>query len=448
MPRRARSVRVVVAGAGLAGLTAARHLERAGADVTVVEARGRVGGRVHTLRKGFAEGQHAEGGADLIESEQTEVLHLARELKLELVRILRSGWGFYGTTKSGEKKVRKLPQTFERVAELLRSEVAAYKAAAMRWDSPIAGWIGRQSAADWLKRVKADRELTAGVRGLRGFFLADPEDLSLLALVDLFAQADTPGEAKMFRLREGNDTLPNAMAKSLRGRVLLNSVVRRFVQTANTVRVAIESSRLDQLVADYAVVALPASTLARVAIVPALPDEQQRAISTLRYGPATRVALQFERRFWRKVGRPSAYGSDEPTGAAWDGNEQQGTSPGILTLLAGGRASRDLRAIINRGGWPAVVRALSWLGRPSKLLAADSYVWERDPWSRGGYAVFTPSFDPALHDWLSRPSGRLVFAGEHTSSRWQGFMNGAVESGRRAALEVAVMAGLDYARAL
>src|SRR4029453_17080726 len=93
MPR----VRVVVAGAGLAGLTAARYLERAGAEVTVVEARHRVGGRVHTIRR-FESGQHAEAGADLIEAEQTDLLGLAAELSLKTTRILRNGWGFYGSS--------------------------------------------------------------------------------------------------------------------------------------------------------------------------------------------------------------------------------------------------------------------------------------------------------------------------------------------------------------
>jgi monoamine oxidase len=63
-------------------------------------------------------------------------------------------------------------------------------------------------------------------------------------------------------------------------------------------------------------------------------------------------------------------------------------------------------------------------------------IWEDEPWSRGGYAYFDPQFDPTLRAWLPRPAGRLFFAGEHTSDRWQGYMNGAVDSGKRAAAEV------------
>jgi monoamine oxidase len=444
MAGRSGKVRVVVAGAGLAGLAAARHLETAGADVTVVEARSRVGGRVHTLRDGFADGQHAELGADLIEEEQTEVLALARELDLKAGRILRGGFGFYGTTRGGGKRRRSEPDTFKRVSKLLQPEIAAFKTAGSRWDSGVARAIGRQSVADWLRRIRADTALRSAVRGLRGFYLADPEDLTHLVLVEQFAEGDTPGDSRMFRLSDGNDSLPTAMARHLRGRLELGKTVLGAAQSTRRVRLAMRGGgRVD---ADYAVFALPASTLRDVEFTPRLDAGQWRAITTLRYGRATRVLLQFDRRFWKGRGHHMAYGSDEPFGAVWDGNEQESRSPGILSLLAGGRAAGDLRGIIRSSGWRGLSRRLAWLGRPSTLLSGTVCSWDREPYSKGGYAFFDPGFDPALRGLLARPSGRIVFAGEHTSHKWQGFMNGALESGRRAALEVAMMAGLDYHR--
>jgi monoamine oxidase len=441
------STRVIVAGAGLAGLTAARLLERAGAEVTIVEARDRVGGRVYTVR-GFEAQQHAEAGADLIESEQTDVLALAAELGLSTTRILANGWGFYGTSGGRTRKVRNVVDTFERTADLLKPEIDAYRAAGSRWDSAVSQWLARQSVSDWIERARPGRELAAALRGLRGFFLADPEKLSLLQLVDQFASDELPGEGEMFRLREGNDALPAAIAAGLRGRLLLKTAVSAVTQRGSTLRVTVRNQAQHQLAADYVVMAVPASTLRDVTFAPALPDLQQRAIATLRYGPATRVLLQFETRFWKHIGRPSAFGSDQPTGAVWDANEQQGRKPGILSLLAGGNASREVRAIIDRHGWTGLVKRLAWLGEPSRLLHGLTVNWDRERWSKGGYAVFAAGCDPALRSWLARPSGRIVFAGEHTSTRWQGYMNGAIESGRRAALEVAVMGGLDYGAAV
>jgi monoamine oxidase len=83
-------------------------------------------------------------------------------------------------------------------------------------------------------------------------------------------------------------------------------------------------------------------------------------------------------------------------------------------------------------------RSLEWLGsRDAHLAVWRQFRWEADPWSRGGYAAFDAGFDASLRGWLPQPSGHLFFAGEHTSIAWQGYMNGAVQSGRRAAAELA-----------
>lgn len=436
--------RVVIAGAGLAGLVAARCLRRAGADVTIFEARDRIGGRVFTMRQGFDGGQHAELGADLIEREQSHVLDLAKALKLDTVRILRNGWGFYGGRR--QKSNRNAPDTFERLAELLTPEIEAFRAADSRWDSAVAQDLAARSVADWVNTKRVDAQLAAAIRGLRGFYLADPENLSLLPLVEQFAEGETPGASTMFRIRDGNDALTSALARRAGAAIHMRSPILRIQQRRRSVSVAVGGDHQQQLRADFVVCAVPATTLRKITFDPSLPDEQIEAIATLRYGPATKILLQFEKRFWKTLTGPSAYGSDRPTGAVWDANEQQSRAPGILTLLAGGRASREVRDIIDSGGWRALGRRLAWLGRPSPLIAAASYTWELDEWSRGGYAVFSPQYDPTLRAWLARPAGRVVFAGEHTSTKWQGFMNGAVESGRRAAVEVAILAGLPYAR--
>jgi monoamine oxidase len=122
----------------------------------------------------------------------------------------------------------------------------------------------------------------------------------------------------------------------------------------------------------------------------------------------------------------------------WDANEEQRGTPGILTLLAGGAASDATNELIGREGVGALARSLDWLGSSNAELIGSHHVsWDADPCARGGYAYFDPSFAPALRSWLAQPCGRIFFAGEHTSQAWQGYMNGAVESGRRAAAEIA-----------
>jgi monoamine oxidase len=231
------------------------------------------------------------------------------------------------------------------------------------------------------------------------------------------------------------------MSEALARAPQLTTILRKVRQDGGGVIATIEETgRLVEHRADYLVVTLPASVLRDVAFEPQLPVSQQEAIARLRYGHASRLLLQFERRFWGSAKRPNAFGTDQAFGALWDGNEQQPGRGALLSFLAGGRASLSLQALLNNAGLPGLVDRLTWLGRPSPLLASRLIVWDTDPWSCGGYAYFDPSFRPTWRDVLALPFGRVVFAGEHTSIRFQGYMNGAVESGQRAAAEIEALA--------
>lgn len=435
-----QGVSILVAGAGLAGLAAARDLTARGADVSVVEARDRVGGRVLTIREGFAEGQHAEAGADMIDHSQVEIRTLARELGLKLTRILRGGFGYVRRDGSGRARIGRgnASQGWEHLSAALQAYARPYRLAERRWDSPIAADLARRSVARWLDDVRADSALRATATSLRGFFLADPDELSLIAFVDQFAADDEPGIEAMYRIEGGNDRIATTIAAALGDRIHLNTELVAISHRGREVRAAVKRGRdATQMTCDYMVITLPAPVLRRVPISPALPAQQHEAIVRLRYGRATKTLLQFSRRFWRGVGRLRAFGSDQPFGAVYDGNEDQRGKHGILALLAGGSASDATQAIVAKEGMSGLVKSLDWLGpADATLVQARQVVWESDPWSRGGYAFFDAAFDPALRSWLARPHGRLFFAGEHTSFRWQGYMNGAIESGRRAAAEI------------
>ena len=434
-----RGMSVIVAGAGLAGLTAAYELQRRGARVTVVEARDRVGGRVWTRRDGFAEGQHAEGGGDMIDPDQESIRRLAKDLGLTLSPILRGGFAFARQAARGPviTQASKAGGLLAQLAQTAEPWVRAHRLNERRWDGPIARQLAEQSVADWLDSIGANRQLRARLNGMRGFFLADPENLSLLALVDQLS-AESSALDHFYRIKGGNDRLATALADTLNEPIQLKTIVCAVGQRRGRMRVTVrKGGQQDHITADAVVLALPATIVRRLAFTPPLPSPQRNAFRDLQYGSATKTLLQFNRRFWRRKGTSLAYGTDLPIGAIWDGNEEQRGRSGILTLLAGGSASRDTKQLLTQGGAEAVAEQLKWLGATKAVLRVSHHVsWEDDPFVRGGYAVFQPGYDPEQRAWLSRPHGRILFAGEHTSLRWQGYMNGAVESGLRAALEV------------
>jgi monoamine oxidase len=311
MPADLSGVTVLVAGGGLAGLCAARDLTAWGAKVTVVEARDHVGGRVLTARQGFVESQHAEAGGDMIDEQHHEIHQLAKELRLSMVRILKGGFAYARPRPDGSVRIgRSVGQAWRRMAEALSEIAQPYRLAEKRLESPIARELARYSVAQWLDDAHADEDMRATATGLRGFFLADPEELSLLELIDQFAAGDdhdAPLPGKMFRVKGGNDQLATRLADQLGDRVQCATELVAVSQRGQSVRATIKNARRSsQVMVDYLIFALPATLLRRVPITPALPARQHEAIARLKYGRGTKTLLQFERKFWRGPAQPRA----------------------------------------------------------------------------------------------------------------------------------------------
>jgi monoamine oxidase len=328
----------------------------------------------------------------------------------------------------------------------LKPLIRAYQINGEQWDGPIAAAIARHSVAKWLDNAQTTPDVRAMAEMMRGFFVADPQELSLLTYVEQFASGNDPAERKTYRIRGGNDRLAERLAKALHTPVRRRNIVRRMMQSYRVVRVAIENHRGGRLEieGDYAVVTAPAPLTAEIEFKPPLPSRQREAFLKLRYGPATKTLLQFDSHPWRRPGRPRACASDLDIGAVWDATEEQKGRRAILTLLAGGSASAATKKLLANGIEQVTARLKFFgIGR-ARLMGWRSVSWEDDPWARGAYAFFDPSFSPASRPLLALPFGRIFFAGEHTSIKWQGYMNGAVESGLRAADEI--FASVDSTR--
>jgi monoamine oxidase len=394
--------RVVVVGAGFAGLAAADSLRAEGVEVTVLEARDRVGGRVWSVP--FA-GAVVERGAEFILPQNTTLESLAARFDLPLVR---KGTPYGRREPRGEEAVpgAELEAVFDRIAAGEAPEAA-------------------ETVAQAIDGLELEPRMAALIRARLEVSMGHPAD-DLLPEV-LGEGAATFGDFDSYTLKGGNGELARALAGELGAVIHLSSPARRLRWGDRVVTVATDEGELE---ADAAVITVPTGPLREIDFDPPLEGPTAHALASVRYGQNAKlfVALRapsspsaimsVRRRFWSYTQLDST-GEPAPFVTAY-----AGTTNAVEALAASGEA----------GGWIEELAAL----RPELELnpeAALLSTWHDDPWVRGSYSARSLS-SPLRDAELQTPIGPLYFAGEHTAGDWHGLMEGALRSGRRAAQQV------------
>ncbi|WP_405059095.1 FAD-dependent oxidoreductase [Kribbella sp. NBC_01505] len=447
---------VVVLGAGLAGLAAAHRLVRRGYDVTVLEASGRPGGRVHTVHSPFRGTGYAELGAVRIPDVHQHTMSYVHEFGLagklfEYDEPENRLWVLDGhrfaTPPSGQDWPLPLmsPQEREDPAAAYSTYLSpaverAGDAASPQW--PNSGGDLALDNDDWGSYPRRQ----GATRAWNRFSIADGGNAlgySMLAIAG--DEAANTGWNKTYGIRGGNDQLPTAMAATLRTQIRYGARVCRIERRTDRVEVDYrdDRGRYRQIVADHCVCTIPFPVLRKLELHGFSPWKKD-AVRSYDLYPAARAYLQTSSQFWKhdevgKLGGLRMVGTDTVIERMWNTSLAMGggNGRGMLQAYMWGDNALALGSV-------PCHRRLDWIiGRVAKLLpgiekeVVGSYVkvWQEDPLAGGGFGILRPGQLHGTFQDARRPDGRVHFAGEHTSVS-SGWMTGALASGERAADEI------------
>ncbi len=395
---------MVVIGASFAGLAAADALRARGAEVTVLEARDRVGGRVWSVP--FGDGAVVERGAEFILPDYEVMQSLAKRFGIPMVL---KGTPYGRRTAVGEEAVEEaeLDAAFARIGP-----------------GPPAG---TESVAEAIAALELEPRVAALLRTRVAISNGHPiDDLDVSVLEE---SASTFGDFPSYTLAGGNMRLAEALADELGDALHLASPVRRICWSDSGVNVATDGAELD---ADAAVIAIPTVPLGEIEFDPPLEGATASALRAVTYGQNSKLFIGL-----RTPAPPSAVMSI--AGHFWTYTQlgADGEPAPFLVSYAGTRSAIEaLGGTQQPQRWVAATRALRTdLDLDADPAAALLSSWDEDPWVRGSYSARSLT-SPIRDDDLQRPIGPLFFAGEHTAGAWHGLMEGALRSGMRAAEQV------------
>ena len=444
--------KVIVIGAGFSGLAAADALSAAGRQVTILEARDRVGGRARTEQ--LPDDIWLDYGGQWLGPGQTEMYALAE-------RLGHGTWpmyvkGYVRTIFSGRKGRFKgsIPYNLPLAGQwdLLKAVVRWYW---QSWRVPLdAPWQARNAAkldamtvGDWMRAHLSHADSTSTFQiAIESVFAAHPDDISLLHALHytragqgFLSVTESEGGAQQDRLQRGVQPLAESYVSVLEKRGVLCKLaepVLRIEQTEKEVQVQTEAGTYS---ADRVICAAPPVLAAEIKFEPALPEDKLTCLQGLEPGCAIKCFAVYDKPFWREQGWSGSAISDVgPIHVCFDvtpPEEQRGILMGFIEGRDGIRESDNTPEERREKFLDALV---SFFGEAAaEPVAYYDHTWRHDEWARGCYAgVASPGVVSTVGYQLRKPHGRIHWAGTETSTQWAGYFEGAVRAGKRAAEEV------------
>jgi len=411
----------VVIGAGFAGLAAAYKLKNAGWNVTVLEARGRIGGRVFSHKVAGTD-LICELGAEWVGESHERIKALCRDFKIPLQKhqfedyLLRDGhvyrpgqWSFSAQAKAAFEK---LIAGYETLTPLAKTRLDKYD-----WWTYLEK-IGFTNDDLLLRDLMDSTDFGESIRHVSAF-----------AALAEYAESSPKNEMD-YKMTGGNSRLAEEFAKRIGPEYLkLSSLVTGIAQRTGFLTIKTSNETLK---ADVCICTIPINSLLKIKFDPPLPPAQRDAAERLTYARICKNSVLYDERFWKDENFSMV--SDVTSHFYFHSTQSQPGKQGILTSYAIGEKADVLASQSDARRMSIITNDLIPLDPNAPKLAREiaSYAWQRDQFTDGAYALYKPGQWFGLRPILQRPHGKVLFAGEHLAD-WQGFMEGAIETGEAAA---------------
>ena len=439
-------MRCVVVGAGLAGLSAAESLVAGGADVTLIEAEQRFGGRTRTVHDSYIGGQYAESGAEWVDSIHWRMLDLMQRFDIEKLgtgmqwTTIRR-WLYWGGVRHVGSDIEKLePNVFaaiERYEEVCEAPARLMDDPSQPQLHPDAELLDLRSLADLIRESDLGPvgQLFAR-RNAQGEFASEPDKVSALFVAQQRAfenlEVRRQGiEMLSHRVSGGVSQIALALGSELsqhsRLTLKLGSVLTSVEQTSDGAIVqGVGADGPFEVIADQVVLACSLVPLRNVEFRSEIPAALREAMWGLGYGTITKTAVQFAQREW-----DTGYGStDSLSQRLYDPSVDQDGDSGIVMAYCGGDGGRQLALKSETERIESITQDMRTVHQMTSVsTGAFSRAWSSEPNYGGAYATYEPGQVTKYWDVLRQPWGRVHLAGEHVAT-CTGYMEGAVESGR------------------
>ncbi|MGH2349292.1 MAG: flavin monoamine oxidase family protein, partial [bacterium] len=430
--------RIVIVGAGIAGLNAAWHLRKAGYRAAIYEASPRTSGRMYTQHNVMAAGLSTEFGGEFIDSDHEDMLGLVKELNLGLIDTDQASEEdlnvsyFFRNRQITERDVinayrpftRRIAADSDKVPDEIGFRDHPPEAEALDRMS-LSEYIDRIGMTGWLKELMLVAYVTeyganADRQSALNFITYIGTDLS--KGFEIFGDSD-----QRYKVRGGNQQVPDALAARMRDQITLERplvALRGRAGGGVELTFARPGGGHSDVIADYAILALPFTILREVDLRFEMPPYKTRAIRELGYGTNSKLMLGFASRFWRQQSYSGEFYGDQWYQTGWDNSQLQPGTAGGLTLFLGGTPGVD----VGRG--PAREQGIRALPDLELMFPGATRQWNRSVarmmwptyrWMKASYASYEPGQWTSIRGAEGLPVGRLYFAGEHTSLDWQGF---------------------------